>query len=69
MNYSEADKLKCAKIYIDKLIQGVDPITKGALTVQTLQNERLIACLRYVSEQLKQRLAPPAETRRDKSPP
>jgi hypothetical protein len=50
---TEVDKLKRAKEYLQKLAEGIDPITDTALPDDTaLNNERLSRCFAYVAEVL-----------------
>lgn len=49
----EIDKLQRAKLYIDKLAKGIDPITEYQIHNESvLNNERLSKCFAYVSEVL-----------------
>ena len=50
---TEIDKLKRAKEYLQKLSEGIDPITDTALPADTaLNNVRLSRCFTYVAEVL-----------------
>ena len=48
----EIKKLQRAKMYISALARGMDPLTEQKITEDTLRNERIRACLRYVSDVL-----------------
>lgn len=55
---TELETMQRAKMYLDKLAQGVDPITGQALPEDTvLNNVRLSRCFRYVSGVLDQVIA------------
>ncbi len=45
----EIKRLQHAKMYIDYLANGVDPVSNTDADANTLQNEQIIACFRYVS--------------------
>ena len=48
---TELDKMERAKMYIDKLSEGINPITNTyAPESDTINNERISRCLSYVSE-------------------
>lgn len=50
---TELEKLERAKMYIDKLSEGINPITNSyAPESDTINNERVSRCLAYVSEVL-----------------
>jgi len=52
---TEFEKIKRAKMYIEKLANGTDPITGGKLPDDTvLNNERLSRCFSYVADILQQ---------------
>ena len=52
---TELEKIKRAKIYIEQLANGTDPITGDKLPNDTvLNNERLSRCFSYVAEILQQ---------------
>lgn len=48
----EIVKMKRAKMYVDYLISGVDPIDNENIDSETFQNERVVACFKYISEVL-----------------
>ena len=48
----EIVKMKRAKMYVDYLISGVDPVDKENIDLETFQNERVIACFKYISKVL-----------------
>ena len=53
MKMTELEKMQRAKMYIDKLANGVDPLTDAEITSDsTLNNVRISRCLFYVSEVL-----------------
>lgn len=48
---TELDKLKRARMYIEQLANGIDPITGDELSDDTiLNNIRLSRCFFYISE-------------------
>lgn len=50
---TELDKIKRAKMYLDKMAMGIDPITDLRISENdTLNNVRIVRCLMYVSEVL-----------------
>lgn len=50
---TELEKMQRAKMYIDKLANGIDPLTDNEMTDdRTLNNVRVSRCLFYVSEVL-----------------
>jgi hypothetical protein len=52
---TELEKLERAKMYLDKLANGIDPITDQELPEDTaLNNVRLARCFFYVSDVLRQ---------------
>ena len=52
---TELEKIKRAKIYIEKLSNGIDPITDNKLPDDTvLNNERLSRCFFYITDILQQ---------------
>ncbi len=52
---TELEKMQRAKLYIDKLANGVDPITDSELPQDTvLNNVRLSRCFFYISDVLRQ---------------
>ena len=52
---TELEKIKRAKMYIEKLANGIDPITDNKLPDDAvLNNERLSRCFTYVSDILQQ---------------
>lgn len=46
---NEIERLQRAKMYMDYLTNGVDPVSNMDADTNTLQNEKVIACFRYVS--------------------
>ncbi len=48
---SELEKVKRAKIYMDQLSRGIDPISNQTAPKE-MKNERLIKCFSYISELL-----------------
>lgn len=48
----ETDKLKQAKMFIDNLANGIDPVLKTDVNADTLNNEQVLACFRYISDVL-----------------
>jgi len=52
---TELEKIKRAKMYIEKLANGIDPITDNELPDDTvLNNERLSRCFSYIADILRQ---------------
>ena len=52
---NELDTMKRAKMYLDKLSRGIDPISGSALPLDgVLSNVRLSRCFAYVSGILEQ---------------
>lgn len=50
---TELEKMQRAKMYVDKLANGIDPLTDAEITGDgTLNNVRISRCLFYVSEVL-----------------
>ena len=48
---TEIEKMKRAKMYLDKMSRGIDPITDSVIPDQdTLNNIRITRCLMYVSD-------------------
>lgn len=45
-------KLQQAKIYMEYLANGVDPLSNTDVNADTLHNEQIIACFRYISDVL-----------------
>lgn len=53
MKMTEFEKMQRAKMYIDKLANGIDPLTDAEIMCDsTLNNVRISRCLFYVSEVL-----------------
>lgn len=48
----EIERLQRAKMFMDYLANGVDPVSNTDADVNTLQNEQVIACFKYVSDVL-----------------
>lgn len=51
MDY-ESEKLQQAKMFMDYLANGVDPVSNTDADADTLHNEQVIACFRYISDVL-----------------
>ena len=67
---TELEKMQRAKMYIDKLANGVDPLTDAEITSDsTLNNVRISRCLFYVSEVLGKVIDNGGEVGRKKSEP
>ncbi len=49
---TEKEKMQRAKFYLLMLCSGVDPVTKEPVNADTLKNERILKCFRYVSDVL-----------------
>ena len=49
---NEISKLQKAKMFVDCLSEGIDPVTNTNADVNTLSNEEVIACFRYISNVL-----------------
>lgn len=49
---NEIIKMKRAKMYVDYLINGIDPVDNENIDLETFKNERVVACLKYISEVL-----------------
>ena len=47
---NEITKLQWAKMFIDHLANGVDPVTNSDVDTNTLHNEQIISCFRYISD-------------------
>ncbi len=45
-------KLQQAKMYMDYLANGIDPVSNIDANADTLHNERIISCFRYISDVL-----------------
>lgn len=48
----ELTKLQLAKMYMDCLAKGVDPIYNTDIDIDTLYNDQVISCFRYISDVL-----------------
>lgn len=48
----EIEQLQRAKMFMDYLANGVDPVSNTDADASTLQNEQVIACFKYVSDVL-----------------
>lgn len=46
----EIEQLQRAKMFMDYLANGVDPVSNTDADASTLQNEQVIACFRYISD-------------------
>lgn len=51
MDY-KSEKLQQAKMFMDYLVNGVDPVSNTDADANTLHNEQVIACFRYISDVL-----------------
>ncbi len=49
---NEIEKLQQAKVYMDYLANGVDPISGTDANSDILHNEQVAACFRYISDVL-----------------
>lgn len=49
---NEIDKLQQAKMFMDYLANGIDPVSNTDADADTLHNEQIITCFRYVSDVL-----------------
>lgn len=49
---NEIDKLQQAKMFMDYLASGIDPVFNTDADADTLHNEQVIACFRYISDVL-----------------
>lgn len=49
---NEINRLQQAKMFIDYLANGVDPVFNTDVNVDTLHNEQVISCFRYISDVL-----------------
>lgn len=47
---NEIDKLQQAKMFMDYLANGIDPVSNTDANTETLRNEQIIACFRYISD-------------------
>lgn len=47
---NEIDKLQQAKMFMDYLANGIDPVSNTDADAETLHNEQVIACFRYISD-------------------
>lgn len=47
---NEITKMKWAKMYMDYLANGVDPVFNTDVDEDTLHNEQVISCFRYISD-------------------
>lgn len=47
---NERDKLQKAKMFMDYLANGIDPVSNTDADADTLHNEQIIACFRYISD-------------------
>lgn len=47
---NEIDKLQQAKMFMDYLANGIDPVSNTDADTETLRNEQIIACFRYISD-------------------
>ena len=48
----EIEQLQHAKMFMDYLANGVDPVSNTDADANTLHNEQVIACFQYVSDVL-----------------
>ncbi|MCR5782556.1 MAG: hypothetical protein K6G90_07430 [Clostridia bacterium] len=53
---NEPDRLRQAKMFMEYLAAGIDPVKNTDADADTLHNEEIISCLRYVSEILDQHI-------------
>ncbi len=49
---NEITKLQWAKMFMDYLANGVDPVSNTDVTADTLHNEQVLSCFRYISDVL-----------------
>lgn len=49
---NEINRLQQAKMFIDYLANGVDPVYNTDVDADTLHNEQVISCFRYISDVL-----------------
>lgn len=47
---NEIDKLQQAKMFMDYLANGIDPVSNTDADTETLRNEQIIVCFRYISD-------------------
>ncbi len=47
---NERDKLQKAKMFMDYLANGIDPVSNTDADADTLHNEQIITCFRYISD-------------------
>ncbi len=70
---TEKDKLLRAKLYVDKLAQGIDPLSDTYVAeTDVVRQARIVRCLTYVSEVLEREIAreeKPVRTRRSQRQP
>lgn len=63
----DTERIRCAKMFLDLLSEGVDPITNEDVTENTLKTPEVIACLKYVSEILAEKIDTSVQKISDKS--
>ena len=53
---TEKETLQRAKMYLEKLCEGIDPLTGRAVDASTLQNERIRKCFTYICKVLNKQI-------------
>lgn len=48
----EMNRLQQAKMFMDYLANGIDPVYNTNVTLETLHNEQIVSCFRYISDVL-----------------
>lgn len=60
----ELEKLQLAKMYMDYLANGIDPISNTDAASDTLHHEQIVACFRYISDILAWNISEAEKTKR-----
>lgn len=47
---NELAKLQLAKMFVDCLVNGVDPVYNTDINIDTLYNEQVVSCFRFISD-------------------
>ena len=47
---NDVTRLQLAKMYIDCLANGVDPVYNTDINIDTLYNEQVVSCFRFISD-------------------
>ena len=58
------EQLKRAKIFMDKLADGINPVTNTDVDADTLRNAQIIDCFKYVSNVLDEDIKHNAQRRK-----